>query len=112
MNFKFKSLITLLAFAFFNSGLISCDDSGMTSKKLNGDEQSLPEELKGLKVYNVSTGGGAYVNVAILEGKVNSTTYQVGKITETTIILDSKSGRAIQVNNILIENDSLIVCRK
>jgi hypothetical protein len=70
--------------------LISCAGKGTTTEKLSGDEANLPEELKGLKVYKVSTGNGKYVNVAILNSTVNSFTYPVGKHTESTIMVKSK----------------------
>ena len=93
--------------------LMSCDDSGVTRKTLSGNEEQLPAELKGLKVYNVSTGGGNWVRVAVLNGEVNSTTYQVGKIQETTIIIGDKAKpRVIQAKEILSETDSIIVIRK
>lgn len=117
VNMKTKTSILALTKAFFILLVscclfISCDDAGTTSKKLNGDEQSLPDELKGLKIYSVSTGGGNYVEVAVLDGKVNSTTYQVGKIQETTVIVNKQNGKLIEVSQILVENDSVIVCRK
>lgn len=92
--------------------LSSCDDPGETSLRLDGNESNLPEELKGLKVYSVSTGGGNYIKVAILDGKINSTTYREGKYDRSTIILGEEPNRVIQVNQILMENDSLIICRK
>lgn len=90
----------------------SCEDAGVTSKRINGDELNLPEELKGLKIYSVSIGGGDYVKVAILDGNVNSTTYPVGKIQRSTLIINKKNNKLIEIKEILIENDSLIVCRK
>ena len=91
---------------------ISCDDAGVTSKRLNGDEKNLPDELKGLKIYSVSIGGCDYVKVAVLDGKINSTTYQDGKIQETTVIVNKQNGKLIEVSQVLVENDSVIVCRK
>lgn len=41
-------------------------------------------------MYSVSTGGGNWVRVAVLNGGVNSTTYMEGKIQETTIIVGDK----------------------
>ena len=73
---------------------------------------TLPDELKGLKVYSVSTGAGTYVKVAILDGQINSTTYSVDKVEESTIILNKQNGQIIEVSQVIMENDSLVVCRK
>ncbi len=106
-NFKIITLIAIIAIVF-----TSCEEAGTTSKKLNGYEQDLPAELKGLKIYRVSTGAISYVNVAILDNGVNSVTYPVGKTQETTIIVNKQNGKLIEVSEILVENDSVIVCRK
>lgn len=92
--------------------LNSCSSEGETSISLNGNESNLPPELKGLKVYTVSTSATGYVKVAILNGEINSTTYSKGKTTESTIIINQKTGKVYQVKDILIENDSIIVARK
>jgi hypothetical protein len=107
-NLIFKAL----TFIILSLSLTSCEDPGVTDQRLYGTEQNLPEELKGLKVYRVSTGSGDYIKVAILNGEVNSTTYKVGKHTESTIIIDKEGGKIIEVSQVLMENDSLIVCRK
>lgn len=113
MKNSFLTLTKLLYIGCFSFFLFSsCDKAGVTSKFLYGDEQDLPEELKGLKVYSVSTGGGTYIKVAILNGDLNSTTYVEGKTTETTIILNKQNGKQIKVSQILVENDSIILCRK
>jgi len=39
-------------------------------------------------VYNVSTGEGSYVKVAVLNNSVVSGTYSVGKFEETTIVVN------------------------
>lgn len=98
-------LISLIAF--------SCE-SGTSVQTLNGDEQKLPDELKGLKVYKVSTQGWGEVKVAILNGQVNSLTYPVGKTTQSTIIInkDHYNERAIEVDKILFENDEMILIKK
>lgn len=93
--------------------LVSCEDKGITSQRLNGSENNLPTELKGLKVYSVSIGDGNYIKVAILNNEVNSTTYRKGKnLDKTTILLNNNQSRTIDVNNIVFENDSIIVCTK
>lgn len=107
-----KSLKFLLLVTVFSLFFIGCDEAGVASKRLNGDEQDLPDELKGLSIYNVSIGGGNYVKVAVLDGEINSTTYQVGKAQESVVIVNKKSKKAINVSQILLENDSLIVFRK
>lgn len=104
----------LLIIALFSAILFSCSDAGTTQQRLNGDESTLPEELKGLKVYTVSTGGISEVKVAVLNGQVNSATYMVGKVEETTIVVNKGeyNERTIYVKEILSENDSIIVIRK
>ena len=93
--------------------MFSCIDEGETFTHLNGNEQNLPPELKGLKVYWVYTDdGGSGVNVAVLNGEVNSLTYKSGKTQISTIMVDKQNNRIIEIKEILIENDSLIVCRK
>lgn len=111
-NFKINTVASIAVCAMLATGLSSCVEAGVTSKKLNGDEQNLPDELKGLKIYRVSTGGGNYVKVAVLDDKINSTTYQVGKYQESIVIVNRQTDRAIEVSQVLLENDSLIVCRK
>jgi hypothetical protein len=93
---------------------LSCEDPGVTTRALVGDEEQLPEELKGLKVYSVSCGEGEYVKVAIFGGQVNSLTYSEGKTTETTIIVNKGeyNERTIYVKEILSETDDIIVLRK
>jgi hypothetical protein len=107
---------TIKAFAivFLLFMAVSCDDPGVTYNKLQGNEANLPDELKGLKVYAVSTGNGDYVKVAVLNGEVNSSTYMVGKTHQTTIVVrkDHYDERQIEVKEILMENDSLMLIRK
>lgn len=102
-------LLAILCCVLFFS---SCDNAGVTQQRLNGNEQDLPPELKGLKVYSVSVGSGSFVKVAVLDNKVNSTAYQVGKVQESLIVVDNSTGKQIKVSQILSENDSVIVCRK
>lgn len=105
------TLITLIAVCFLFTA--SCQEAGTTSKQLTGLEQNLPEELKGLKVYWVWTGKSSGVNVAILDNKINSLTYSEGKSTTSTILLQKEEdNKLIKVKQIIMENDSLIVCRK
>jgi hypothetical protein len=97
---KIFALILCLSF-------ISCQEVGKTSNVLTGQEQSLPNELKGLKIYNVSLGNDGYVKVAILDNNVMSLTETHNHETKSLLILNK-----IKVKEILIENDSIIVCRK
>jgi hypothetical protein len=99
-------LLSLLTFS-------SCEDPGVSNLRLTGFETNLPDELKGLKVYNVSTGSGTWVKVAVLNDKINSTTYTVGKTTETVIYLKKPTKDSlIKISQIVMENDSMILCRK
>jgi hypothetical protein len=92
--------------------LSSCEDPGVTRQELTGNEVNLPEELKGLKVYNVAVENGNQIKVAFMEGfKSSSTSYRNGKIDETTILLES-TGRVIKVKEIISETDSIIVIKK
>lgn len=103
----FKIIFQLILISIF---FISCQDVGTTTQKLNGNEKTLPDELKGLKIYQVEIGGGGNVKVGILNGNINSTTYQSDDT--NTIIIDKTTGKLIEVKQILVENDSVIVCRK
>jgi len=102
-----KLLLTLGLFT-----LLACSPEGTTRTQLYGDEKTLPNELKGLKVYNVSLGRGNYVKVAVLNNNINSTTYREGKVDKTIIVVDKHNQKVINVEDIIMENDSLIICRK
>jgi hypothetical protein len=79
---------------------------------VNGFESNLPEELKGLKVYDVATKNGNHIKVAFMEDfNSRSLTLRNGKIDETTIVLES-SGRVIKVKEIISETDSIMVIKK
>lgn len=93
-----KKIIVILSLA-----LMSCEESGTT--QLNSiDDSKLPNELKGLKVYDVSLGGGKWVKVAVLNNEVNSINYKEGKWDRNLIIINKKT--------VLLENDSIIIYRK
>jgi hypothetical protein len=109
---KISTLVAIAVYAMLAIVFTSCEDAGVTSKKLNGDEPNLPDELKGLKIYNVSIGEGNFVKVAVLEERVNSTTYSVGKYQESIVIVNKQNDKLIKVSEILVENDSIIICRK
>lgn len=105
-----KLKLSIIALAVI--GLTSCREPGTTQIKLNGDEPNLPDELKGLKVYSVSDGNGSHVKVAILNNQINSTTYKVGKHTQSLLLVNKQDNKVIEVSSVLMENDSLIICRK
>jgi hypothetical protein len=100
--------------------LTSCEDKGLTRQTLTGDESTLPAELKGLKVYTVSTGEGNYVKVAVLNHQAISTTYQSGKHQHSVILVNKEvefgagqvTTRTINIESIISENDSIIVIKK
>jgi hypothetical protein len=102
-----KLLLTLGLFT-----LLACSPEGTTKIALNGDENTLPNELKGLKVYCVSLGNGNHVKVAVLNNNINSTTYRDGKVDKTIIVVDKRNQKVINVEDIIMENDSLIICKK
>ncbi len=91
--------------------ITSCSDPG-TSEILLDDHKNLPTELKGLKIYNVSTGRGGSVIVAVLNNDLNSITYREGKRNESVMLLNKQTNKVIQVRDVVMENDSLIICRK
>ena len=103
---KFLTLLILLL------SLNSCQDAGVTNQRLTGDESTLPQELKGLKVYTVSIGDGHYVRVAVMNNQPVSTTYQSGKIQQSVILVNKETERSINVESIISENDSIIVIKK
>jgi hypothetical protein len=107
---KIKIVASLmLMFCLFSCG----EPKGTTYQYLNGNEENLPPELKGLKVYWVYTDNNNHgVKVAVLNDEVNSLTYKEGKIQTSTIIINKQNNRIIEIKDILMENDSLIVCRK
>ena len=105
-----KIKLSIIALAIV--GLTSCADPGTTQLRLNGNESNLPDELKGLKIYSVVTDEGHYVKVAILNNQINSTTYKVGNHTQSLVLVNKQDGKLIEVSSVLMENDSLIICRK
>ena len=102
--------ITLLFFAVIF--LTACKEPGTTRWVLNGDEINLPVELKGLKVYFVSTGGGNGIYVALKENTTStSLRYTEGKTSKNVIILENnKSNKSLK--EVVFENDSIIVLKK
>lgn len=98
-------------FILFLFLLISCSRKGSYDVIINGDEPNLPEELKGVKVYDVSTGLISHVNIAVLNN--SSSIRYGGKVKENTITIYSKNkNEFIEVKEKLLENDSIIIFRK
>jgi len=100
-----KLLIALIAASF----LLFCDPPGTTVLEIRGDEEALPTELKGLKVYRVSYDNeGNSMMIAVLD-RNNMVT------TGNSIVLVDNSGwdkREIEIKNIIMENDSMIIALK
>ena len=95
--------------------LFSCSNGGRVYSASEGDENYLPNELKGLKVYEVRTNDGNYIKVAILNNNVNSINSYNSSIKrhESTIMITSREDKKIiEVSKILLENDSIVVCKK
>lgn len=91
----------------------SCYEAGTASTSLDGTEANLPEELKGLKIYTVTTGTLSSVQIGVLDNtRTTSTTYPRGKTQQTFILVEKNTGRTIEVSGIISENDSIIVCKK
>jgi hypothetical protein len=101
-----KIILVLLAVSF-----TSCVKEVEVVQRKIDSKENLPEELKGLKVYTVGTDYGI-VQVATLNGNVNSTNYQSGKTNHSTLIINNSTPRVIEVSSVVMENDSLIICRK
>ena len=109
----------LLVFLAVIAVLTACSQPGEHTQKLTGAEKTLPDELKGLKVYSVAVGELTSVYVGVLEGKTStSTTWTVndGETThnETFILLtanDTVNSRTVK-GSILSETDSIIVIQK
>jgi hypothetical protein len=116
----FYTIPTLLLVVGFSLLFTSCEDKGLTRQTLTGDESTLPAELKGLKVYTVSTGEGNYVKVAVLNNQAVSTTYQSGKHSQSVVLVNKEvefgagqiTTRTINVESIISENDSILVIKK
>jgi hypothetical protein len=108
----FYTIPTLLLVVGLSLLFTSCEDKGITRQTLTGDESNLPAELKGLKVYTVSTGEGSYVKVAVINNQAISTTYQSGKHQQSVILVNKGTPRTINVESVISENDSIIVIKK
>lgn len=105
-----KAFVFLLGLSL--SLLISCEKEGVTRNKIEGNESGLPPELKGLKIYDVSIGGGSYVKVGVLDNEVKGLTYREGKHTGSIVMVHKSQNRVIEIETIISENDSIMVIKK
>ena len=107
-----KKIFILLAIVLIFQ---SCLDKGETRVQLQGTESNLPPELKGLKIYTVSTGPMSEINVAVLNGHIAGEQYKEGKNDAYVTVInpaDSTNVRIITAKSIISENDSIIVIKK
>ena len=102
---NFKTMQGIFAVTLLSFGLVSCDPAGTSKIKVTGNENELPQELKGLKVYSVSCGEGDYIKVAILNSKVVGTSYK-----EDIAIIQQDS--VIPNEQVIFENDTIKIVRK
>ena len=105
---------TILSLLVLSTILVSCRDAGTTNVTISGTEANLPKELKGLKIYSVATGYGNTIKVAVLEGNVVGTNYQVGKHRGNCVSIYKGTGETVSypASNIIVENDSILVIKK
>lgn len=100
-----KRILLFITFAFITLS-IGCSEKGTGYTILSGYENTLPPELKGLKVYEITIDNrGNTIRVAILNDNVNSVT-TTGKNPKTTIMVD------VSKEKIVYENDSVIIIKK
>lgn len=104
-----KILFALVLICMF--GLSSCRTKGDCTTLINGSESNLPDELKGMKVYKVATGILGTIKVAVI-GNTTSTTYPVGKSTETAILYSVRNSDIKTGSGIMFENDEIIIIKK
>ena len=81
--------------------VIGCQDPGVSSQRLSGSEHTLPDELKGLNVYDVSTGNGGWISVAVMDNQVVSNTYKSGKQTRSVILVQNDNSRTIEIESVI-----------
>jgi len=93
---------------------IGCHEAGTTIPKLNGNEENLPPELKGLKVYSVYIDNDVSINVAVLNNNLNSLNYYENKINKSVIILENNNSnsRIVHYSEIISETDEYILIKK
>jgi hypothetical protein len=107
---NFKTMQGIFAVTLLSFGLVSCDPAGTSRIRVTGNENELPQELKGLKVYSVSCGEGDYIKVAILNDKVVGTSYSESKYTEDIAIIQRDS--VVPNEQVIFENDTIKIVRK
>jgi hypothetical protein len=105
---NFKTMQGILAVTLLSFGLVSCDPAGTSKIRVTGNENELPPELKGLKIYSVSCGDGDYVKVAVLNNVAVGTSYREGKHTQDVVIVSDSMPR----EQIIFENDTIKIVRK
>lgn len=106
---NFKTMQGILAVTLLSFGLVSCDPAGTSKIRVTGNESELPTELKGLKIYSVSCGGGDHIKVAILNNAAIGTSYREGKHTENVAIVNDS---AYSDEHVIFENDTIKIVRK
>lgn len=84
---------------------------GETRIKLTGNERDLPSELKGLKVYQVDTGDGTAIYVAILDDQILSTSRHAGRQSQNLVNIKERT-YTYKSSDIISENDSIVVIKK
>ena len=100
--------------------LMACSEPHIAgvSPLSTGTEQTLPAELKGMKLYNIDMGSGNYpIRVAVLNGQVIGTgsMYRTGKTNTpsyTVIVNQNGNSKVIQASEIILETNDIIVLRK
>lgn len=101
-----KNLFIILFLTIFAMSCEEIPETGITEVRLNGIENDLPAELKGLKVYSVKLTN--WVKVAVLNDNVNSLTYMDNKRSESVIIM-TPDNRVIKADEIISETSDIIV---
>lgn len=107
---NFKTMQGILAVTLLSFGLVSCDPAGTTKIRVTGNESELQAELKGLKIYRVSCGGGDYIKVAVLNNAAVGTSYGEGGYTESVGIINAND--SVPSERVIFENDTIKIIRK
>jgi hypothetical protein len=106
-----KRLILLFLLA---SAFVSCQDAGTAEIRLDGTNNDLlPPELKGLKVYKVycDNSAGSLLVAVMPDRNTISTAYQIGKIQESVIVVSGSEQKREITGEIISESDSVIVIK-
>jgi hypothetical protein len=104
---KRLTLLFLLASAF-----VSCQDAGTAEIRLDGTNNDLlPPELKGLKIYRVHYEGGSLHVGVTPNGETISTEYRSGKTQKSAILVSTNVGKREIAGEIISESDSIIVIK-